>query len=598
MFKETRMGMKWLASLIFAAGALSAQTVCQPVLSYSPCELVFELDAAESKLHPNPYWSVEMRAEIRSPRFKTYQAHGFYDGGNRMVIRFSPTDPGPWDFRLTSNLPRFNGKEGKFDATPSDHPGFVRVQNVRHFAYEESKKPHLWVGDTLLNFAVMDRAAFDAAIELRAKDKFNHVRGYLLGDDPAKSFPAPDRPNIAYFQELDKRVRSMNEHGITVDLILGHAQNQLAKLLTDRAQRDRFARFVAARYSAYGVTWQLVEQFESYDNGRAFCKELGTYMKLYDPMAHPRTAHAAQTSAPLVNDGWLDYILYDSDNDNLNAVERQVYAKPFVNVGFSGQPPTTGAEFRHRLWRAAMNGQYLTSRRKGDAPEDIKAMTVWSELFATTRYWDMEPYFDVDGGRAMALEGIEYILYIEKPSGPVEVLVEKHGYDVYWINPITGEATRPKDKDWKGEKFVGEPPTATQDWVLHLSRDGKKEGMLKSYKFEARPVPVQEVEILDKFVPFTLAEPQTDTISLSKPPNFEIKLKRPTRATRSMSYLITGEVTTNGQGFRVLATGAKGQLQLPPVLGKEGGGVMVLRVTGLNANGKAYAVDRVFRLVP
>ena len=65
-----------------------------------------------------------------------------------------------------------------------------------------------------------------------------------------------------------------------------------------------------------------------------------------------------------------------------------------------------------------------------------------------------------------------------------------------------------------------------------------------------------------------------------------------------MSYLITGEVTTNGQGFRVLATGAKGQLQLPPVLAKGGGAVMVLRVTGLNANGKAYAVDRVFRLVP
>jgi len=369
-------------------------------------------------------------------------------------------------------------------------------------------------------------------------------------------------------------------------------------MLPERAQRDRFARFVAARYSAYGVTWELVEQFESYENGRAFCKELGGHIKLYDPMAHPRTAHSAQTSAPLINDGWMDYILYDSDNDHLNAVERQVYTKPFVNVGFSGKGPTTGAEFRHRLWRAAMNGQYLTSRRKGDSPEDLKAMTVWAELFATTRYWDMEPYFDVDGGRAMALEGIEYVMYIEKPSGPMEILVEKHGYEVYWINPITGEATRPKDKDWKGEKFVGEAPSSVQDWILFLSRDGKKEGMLKSYKFEARPVPVQEVETLDKLVPFALAEPQGDTISISKPTNFELKLKRPTRATRTMSYLITGEVTTNGQGFRVLATGTKGQFQIPPVLGKGNGDVMVLRITALNANGKAYAVDRVFRLVP
>lgn len=593
------MGMKWFITLAVMAGAASAQTVCQPVLAYTPCEIVFELDAAESKLHPNPYWSVELRAEIRSPKFKTYQVHGFHDGGNRIVIRFAPTDAGSWDFRLTSNLPRFNGKQGRFEATPSDHPGFVRVQNVRHFAYEESKKPHLWMGDTVPGFASMDRAAFDQMVEARAKEKFNHIRGFYLGEDAAKAFPAPDRPQTSFFQELDRRVRAMNERGITVDLVLGHAQNQLAKLLPDRISRERFIRYAASRYAAYGVTWQMVEQFETYENGRAFCKELGLAMKLYDPMAHPRSTHAAQTSAPLVNDGWLDYLIYDSDNDHLNGVERQVYAKPFVNVGFAGKTATTGADFRHKLWRAAMNGQYLHGRRQGDAPEDLKAMTVWFELFSGTRYWDLEPYFDVDGGRAVALEGIEYIVYIEKPSGPVEVLVEKHGYDVYWINPATGEAIRPKDKDWKGEKFVGEPPSATQDWILHLSRDGKKEGMLKSYKFEARPVPVQEVETLEKAVPFTLAEPAGDTISVSKPVAFEMKLKRATRATRTVSYLITGEVTTNGQGYRVLGTGSKGQLEIPPALAKAAGsGVMVVRVTGLNANGKAYAVDRVFRLVP
>ena len=34
-----------------AAAALSAQTVCQPVLSYSPCEIVFDLNAAELNSH-------------------------------------------------------------------------------------------------------------------------------------------------------------------------------------------------------------------------------------------------------------------------------------------------------------------------------------------------------------------------------------------------------------------------------------------------------------------------------------------------------------------------------------------------------------------
>ena len=226
--------MKWFVSLAFAAAALSAQTVCQPVLSYSPCEIVFELNAAEQQTHPKPYWTVDLRAEIRSPKFKTYQVYAFADGPTRMVIRFSPTEPGSWAFRLTSNLPRFNGKEGTFGATPSDHPGFIQVKNVRHFAYEESKKPHLWFGDTLMHFGSMDRAAFEQTVEARAKDKFNHMRGYLLGEDPKKVYEAADSPNFAYFRELDKRVRFLNEKGFTVDLVLGHAKNQLDWMLVSR----------------------------------------------------------------------------------------------------------------------------------------------------------------------------------------------------------------------------------------------------------------------------------------------------------------------------------------------------------------------------
>jgi hypothetical protein len=493
-------------------------------------------------------------------------------------------------------LPRFNGKQGQFDATPSDHPGFVQVRNVRHFWTEESKKPHLWMGDEWMDFAVAPRSAFDAGLERRVKEKYNHIRGYLLGPSAERAFPAPDRPDTGHFRELDERVRAMNEKGVTADLVLGHAGNLLAKMLPTRQHRERFARYVAARYSAFGITWQLVEQFESYENGRQFCRDLAGNLRQFDPMNRPRTAHAAQTAAPLVRDGWLDYLIYDSDNDDLNAVERQVYAKPFVNVGFAGRNGSTGAEFRKKLWRAAMNGQYLVSRRKGESPEDAKAMEVWFDLLQRCRYWDLEPYFDVDGGKALALEGIEYLVYVEKPSGPVEVLVEKHGYDVYWINPATGEATQPKNKDWKGEKFVAEPPSSTQDWILHLSRDGKKDGMLRSYKFEARLVPVQEIETLEKAVPFGLTAPEGATISVSKPTAYSIALKRQTRATRVMSYVISGEVTTNGQGYRVLSTGPQGQLEIPKSFGSSG--VMILRVTGINANGKVYAQDRVFRLEP
>src|SRR5712691_3669212 len=163
------------------------------------------------------------------------------------------------------------------------------------------------------------------------------------------------------------------------------------------------------------------------------------------------------------------------------------------------------------------------------------AMTVWNDFFADTRHWDLEPYHDVDGGRAVALEEIEYIVYLEK-AGQVEVAVEKHSYNVAWFNPITGEYIKQK-KDFKGEKFLGEPPDRKHDWVLRLSRESKKESMLKSFRFEARTVVLQEVEQASEKIPFEIVEPKTDTLSLSTPPPYAVKLKRETRATRSVMYL-------------------------------------------------------------
>ena len=104
------------ALFFFGALSLQAQTVCSPTPAFSPCEVVFELSEAEIAAHPNPYKTVEIHAEFRSPRHHTFLLPAFWDGGRRLVIRFAPTEPGPWDFRVTSNLESFNGKTGQFTA--------------------------------------------------------------------------------------------------------------------------------------------------------------------------------------------------------------------------------------------------------------------------------------------------------------------------------------------------------------------------------------------------------------------------------------------------------------------------------------------------
>lgn len=575
------------AALLTAAAA--AQTLCPPTPAYSPCDIVFELDETEMKLHPDPYSSVSLHAELRSPRHRTLAANAFWDGGNRMVIRFAPTGEGPWDFRITGNIERFHGKQGQIIATASEHPGFLKPANGHHWMTSENKQPHLWMGDTRYDFATAPD--FDDWLEARAAQKFTHVRGHATAAGNQSSWPSPEKPDPAFHKRLDERIAKINSKGIVVDLILGRDQDHLRKTFPSAPQREHYIRYMVSRYAAYNVTWQLVQEFEEYTDGRELMKQLGTVLKNADPYGHPRTAHTVSTSSPLLADGWMDHVLHESASDDLGSIEHQLYAVPFVKSELGSEVADSGA-FRKRLWNAAMNGQYPDVKLPQAA--DPRVMTVWFNFMADTRYWELEPYFDLDGGRALALPGVEYIVYIEKPSGPVEVRLEKHGYDVKWVDPATGEIT--VAKNFKSERQSFDPPDTKHDWILHISREGRKQGMLRSWKFESRPFLMQEIEVEPTRIPFEIAQPSAEEISLAVPPRFEVTLKRETRGTRSMMYLWTAEAPSNGQGFRVVGTGSQGTFKLDQALRAGSPSVLNVRLHGMNANGKVYLLDRIFRL--
>ena len=86
--------------------------------------MVFELSGPDAAAHPNPYLSVQLRIEFRSPRLHTFAMPAFWDGGGRMVVRFSPTEAGKWDYHVTSNIAAWNDREGSFTAAASGFAGF------------------------------------------------------------------------------------------------------------------------------------------------------------------------------------------------------------------------------------------------------------------------------------------------------------------------------------------------------------------------------------------------------------------------------------------------------------------------------------------
>src|SRR5262249_4584285 len=154
----------------------------------------FELTNQDSALHAAPYVTVDLRIEFRSPRRRTYAMPAFWDGGRRLVVRFSPTESGQWDYHVTSNIGAWNDKTGSFSVTASDSPGFLRAANKHHWAYTEKSangldQAHLWAGANELQLATMDEAAFQSAVDTRAAQKFNHLRAAILTGSSGFSAP-------------------------------------------------------------------------------------------------------------------------------------------------------------------------------------------------------------------------------------------------------------------------------------------------------------------------------------------------------------------------------------------------------------------------
>jgi hypothetical protein len=570
-----------LSFLILFAVAASAQKPCGDTPVFTTCDIAFELSAADLQRHPAPYLTVELGAEFRSPDFKTYKLPAFWDGAGRMVFRISPILAGTWNYRITGNIPALDGKTDTFTAVASSAPPFIQRANVHHWMYTEGLKPHLYLG-----------AAFSPGVSIDglAARKLTHVSNLLL---TPSAFSATGQPDFNWFRSLDQRITEINGKGMVADLILAPSPNDITRTFPTWQARSRLMSYLIARYASFNITWQLVDSWEEVPDARETLKEIGLAIMKLDPYGHPRTSRAAVTSAPLGRDGWMDHSCYGNVNDAIPSIEHQQYNAPQVALLPAKLDPEA---LRVILWNATVNGE--TPELSGDTQDgspQLRLMEIWADVLSRTRFWDLEPYFDLDGGRALANPGVEYLVYVQKP-GPIDMVIEKHSYDVYWIDPATGVATKEK-KEWKGEAFQGSPPDSTHDWILHLSRDSKKEGMLRSYKFESWEVPVQEPEVSPARIPYELALPafgETLTVGASVP--FRIRIRKPTLGTRRMMFMITGEVVRDGQGYRVLAANADGSLTVPAVILTNPEGVMGTRVLALNAPGKLYILDTVFNV--
>lgn len=556
-----------------------------------PCELTFDWHDGEIPQTVSPYKDTLLNIEFRSPRHTTYLMHAFRNGGHTLGIRFTPTEPGTWTYHVTSSIKRFDDQEATFTVADSSAPGLVEVANLRHWR-TTNKKPHLWLSASA-PFLEISQSAFENWLDARKHDGFTHIRGPLLtGQAVMKPLTSDSLPNLAYFQALDDRLLAAATRGFTLDLILADDSFIQSGAFNTWQECDLLVGYLVARYGGLNVTWQGIEHFEDIPHSRALLKQLNSLLQKYDGFRHPCSTDARVSSFPLLNDGWMNYLIEAVPTPDFGAVQHQFNQQPEIHVINATAPEA----FRHELWNATTNGEYPSVSYEALQNEaNAKAVAVWAKVMADTRHWELEPYFDVDGARAVGLQEVEYLAYAQTP-GIVEINLPKHKYNPLWVNPITGEEI--ELKDYKGEVFSQQTPDNTHDWILQVPREGHKESMLQSYYFESQDPPVQEIESDSAKIPFEIVDPPGNQINSLIPTPYKLKITRANRASRFMQYVWWGEVVAGGEGGRLLGLGSSGNFTIPKEFLSERGSTLNIRLLAINAYGKAYELDKVYRLTP
>lgn len=274
----------------------------------------------------NPFRDAMLVGEFTSPSGKKHVIDGFFDGGDRWKLRFSPDEQGEWTYQL-----RGEGidalEQGAFACTAAIGHGRIGIHpdNPYSFAHQDGT-PFFPMGDT--NYGLFDdtpitQAVKTAYLEKRRSQNFNFVRMevghshehakadpsyWAWGGSPAQ--PDLDRFNPDYFRKFDSLMFQMQKVGMNSELIL---LNFYRLPFTDTTQwthrRERqWIRYLISRYGAFDnlFMWTISNEYETHPEGKywldsvadvSWAKRTSAYIRQSDAGRHLVTVHPVVSSS-------------------------------------------------------------------------------------------------------------------------------------------------------------------------------------------------------------------------------------------------------------------------------------------------------------
>ncbi len=421
---------------------------------------IFERSFQHAGSCANPYTQLAATAQLTAPDGQAARRIPlFWDGDRTWRFRFSPDTVGTWSWTTRSEDAGLDGHSGSVEVVPSDLKGSIRPMAGHPYHFERQDGSRFWfLGDTAWSLYTdsaeqqHDRSAAERYIDARAAQGFNVVHSMLLQEDGwincagAPFDPLEDeRLNPAYWREVDARLATLNDKGIVGGLVLAWGRKKWddsEPFAWDRfpglEAKTRYARYVAARYSAYDVyfivagEWNASGRDAGNERVRQQYLHIGDALRAADPHRRMMGIHPGCHGNHFVREfndaaGWMNFGDYQQNYTHLNAevVASRRFDKPVVNSeyaytlrdanedGVVDKPNSQSLEnTRHATWDIVMGGGYVVSgfgstymggaRNLGSFDVDAPQNDGWEAqiqhlptLFRETAWWRLDPRNDL-----------------------------------------------------------------------------------------------------------------------------------------------------------------------------------------------------------
>ncbi|MDP2897184.1 MAG: DUF4038 domain-containing protein [bacterium] len=480
---------------------------------------VYEVALHGSKEHANPSM-VEVSAAVKGPGLANGVVPAFYDGDNTWRIRFSPTEPGLWEYMTRCEAdPAMNSQRGQIQCVPNTHPNMhgglkVDAEHPHHFIYEDGTRYFLlgfeadWTW--ALDMSNPEMAHLKDFVDTIAKYGFNHLVTNAYAHDcswakgkssdwdygPPEMYawegtnenPDHSRMNVRFWQHYDRFIRYLQEKGIVAHIMLRVYNKFVNWPKNDSPEDQLYYKYIVARYQAFSnVVWDFSKEAHNEKDAEYKLRVI----KAIDQLdIHGRLITVHDDNANYDN-GNYDICDFRSDQQHSKwgetiHAQRKSRTWPVVNIEYGYERgvenlPTYGVmqdwqEVLRRTYEVICAGGYPTyyySNTSWDLvkwkpePPGWKRYRILKEFMDGVEYWKMSPKERTGSCWVLATEGKEYLIFAPG-GGEAQFTVSSTTSPLRgeWFNIETGEKRAAGTFD-NGQRSE-ESPFGSAPVVLHL----------------------------------------------------------------------------------------------------------------------------------